>query len=285
MIKQIVLIVLIVCLHNNYMAQRIDFFPKEKSYSHPVEYVFGLGATNFLGDLGGANKVGTDYSLSDIDFPSTGVGMTFSYRYRLHPFYASTTNLEFSIIRSDDSETLEIIRNSRNLHFRSNTFKLTQRFDIILLEFKIKRSQTKHQFYLYSGLGLMYFNPKAKYKQEWVSLRPLHTEGQGLEGGPKKYLPVTMTIPFGIGYKMFLNRKWSIGIEATYTKTFSDYIDDVGGIYYDPSKLLNLYGEQSAYFSNPSNKNQNWFSPGQQRGDKNKDAILNLNFTVGISIR
>ena len=32
------------------------------------------------------------------------------------------------------------------------------------------------------GVGGFYFNPKAKYEGKWVSLQPLGTEGQGLNG-------------------------------------------------------------------------------------------------------
>ena len=54
-------------------------------------------------------------------------------------------------------------------------------------------------------------------------------------------------------------------------------MDDVSTVYFDPGKL----GSPSAqYLSNPANNNTNWFAPGQQRGDKNKDAYYYLNFTI-----
>ena len=40
---------------------------------HKKELQIGFGATQFNGDLGGAEGIGRDYSLKDINWPSTGV--------------------------------------------------------------------------------------------------------------------------------------------------------------------------------------------------------------------
>ena len=75
-----------------------------------------------------------------------------------------------------------------------------------------------------------------------------------------------------------------LGIEATYVKTFSDYIDDVSGSYYDPSELASQVGPTAAYLSNPAVENSTWFAAGQQRGDKQKDAYFYLNLVVARNI-
>jgi len=121
----------------------------------------------------------------------------------------------------------------------------------------------------------MKFNPKGYYNGEWYELAPLRTEGQGLKGGPKPYKLATITIPFGIGFRVGISRMWRLGLEATYVKTFSDYIDDVSGVYFDPSKYQSGL---AAHFSNPATQNLDWFNPGEQRGDpKHKDAYYHLN--------
>ena len=40
-------------------------------------------------------------------------------------------------------------------------------------------------FYLFAGVGGFYFDPKAQFQNTWVRLKPLGTEGQGLEGGAR----------------------------------------------------------------------------------------------------
>ncbi|OFZ58566.1 MAG: hypothetical protein A3D92_19385 [Bacteroidetes bacterium RIFCSPHIGHO2_02_FULL_44_7] len=252
--------------------------------------MFGVGATQFLGDLGGRDQIGKDYSLVDMDWPSTGFGGMIGYRYRFHPYWATTTSLNIGLLRGNDALTDEIIRQSRNLHFRSIVVELSQRLEVIILaneKFGHRYGLSRHskkmkdhneQLYLFGGIGINYFNPKAQYQGSWTALRPLSTEGQGLPDGPKKALPVTATVPVGIGFRWGLNRMWRMGVEATYVKTFSDYIDDVSTTYYDPTILAAEKGPEAAYLSNPSQQNTTWFGAGQQRGDAQKDAYFYVNF-------
>lgn len=272
-------------------AQHTNFNTQRNWSLNKKEIMFGIGATQFLGDLGGRDRIGTDYSLRDLDWASTNIGGMVGFRYRFHPYWATSTTLNVGMLKGDDALTNEIIRNSRNLHFRSIIVELAQRIEFIVLSnekfgarYKVKglkyARDKNDQIYLFGGVGAAYYNPKAMYQGSWVALRPLKTEGQGLEGGAKPYGPVTLTIPMGIGMRIGIGRMWRIGIEATYVKTFSDYIDDVGGVYYDPAVLASEVGATSAYLSNPSHQNTTWFGTGEQRGDKQKDAYFYLNLVV-----
>lgn len=277
-----------ICAVSAIFAQHTNFNTQRNWSLNKKEILFGIGATQFTGDLGGRNQVGKDYSINDIDIPSTGIGGMIGFRYRFHPFWATTTTLNAGLLRGNDAFTNEVIRESRNLHFRSLYFELQQRIEVIVfanekfgsryrLPGHIGFKDHNQQVYLFTGAGVSYFNPKAQYEGSWVALRPLGTEGQGLEDGPKEYLPVTGTIPFGVGVRFGLGRMWRIGVEATYVKTFSDYIDDVHGTYVDPALLSSPAAQ---YLSNPANNNTSWFAPGQQRGDKNNDAYYNLNIVA-----
>lgn len=273
-------------------AQHTNFNTQSNWALNKKEVMLGFGGTQFTGDLGGRNQIGTDYSLVDIDWPSTSLGGMIGYRYRFHPYWATTTSLNIGMVRGNDALTKEIVRESRNLHFRSMIFELQQRIEVIVLAnekfghryglggHSKKMRNRNEQVYLFTGVGVSYFNPKAYYNGSWVALRPLSTEGQGLPGGPTKPLGVTATIPFGIGARMGIGRMWRIGLEATYVKTFTDYIDDVSGTYYDRSILASEFGEASAYLSNPSQQNTAWFGTNQQRGDDNLDAYYYINLVV-----
>lgn len=255
------------------------------------EITIGIGGTNFLGDLGGANQIGTDYSLKDWDFPSVSFGGSIAYRYRWHPYYSTSTVLNIGMVRGNDAHTTEFARSNRNLHFRSPVINLSQRYEIILLANEkvgrhynipgLKGFKDKNdQVYLFAGFGVMYFNPKAQYQGSWVALHPLHTGGQGLPGGPEQYKRVTATVPLGIGMRFGINRTWRVGLEFTYVKTFSDYIDDVSGNYYDRDVILAQYGEQSYYLANPSPNPSLFTDATALRGDKEKDAIFYANLTI-----
>lgn len=281
-------------------GQHTNFNSQTNWSLNKKEIMFGIGGTQFLGDLGGRDQIGKGYSLADLDWPSTGIGGMLGYRYRFHPYWATTTSFNIGLLRGDDALTKEIIRNSRNLHFRSIIIELAQRLEVIVLanekvgnRYNLSRHSKKMknkntQLYLFGGIGVSYFNPKARYNDDWVALRPLKTEGQGLPGGAKKNLPVTLTIPLGIGYRWGISKMWRMGIEATYTMTFSDYIDDVHDVYYDRNLLAAQVGPDAAYLSNPSVQNSTWFGAGQQRGDKDEDDAyfyLNLTFIRNVTYK
>lgn len=245
------------------------------------EISLGLGATGFLGDLGGADQAVSDYSLKDIDFNSSQLGGSFSYRYRFHRYFATSTMINAGMLQGSDAFTTEPIRNMRNLNFRSFFTMVSQRFEVVLLANeragRNRRSgryiDHNEQLYVVGGIGGMYFNPKARYQGSWVTLHDKYTEGQGLSGGPAPYKRITATIPLGVGFRMGIGQLWRIGLEVAYVKTFSDYIDDVSGEYYDPAMIEAAYGPDAAYLSNPS-ETPEAFNPGSKRGGKHKDAFF-----------
>ncbi len=265
--------------HSNYNSQSNWSLNKR-------ELQFGLGATQFTGDLGGAPEIGTDYSLRDINLNSTGFAGWIGYRQRFHPLFATTTSICLFGLKGDDALSENQIRNSRNLNFKSTTFEVQQRIECIFLSVerfgaRYRLPGTRYvknrneQFYLYTGIGLMKFNPKGFYNGKWYELKPLRTEGQGLKGGPEPYKRFTFTIPVGIGFRVGISRMWRLGVEATYVKTFSDNIDDVSGVYFDQSKYQSGL---AAHFANPAKQNLDWYRPGDQRGDPtHKDAYYHLN--------
>ena len=245
------------------------------------ELIVGFGLTQFQGDLGGRNQIGKDYSLADIDMRATSIGGLIGFRYRFHRFWSTSFACNVGLLKGDDAYTDEVIRNSRNLHFRSIIVDASARLEFIVLATnKQKRNKVKKRLYVFSGIGIAYFNPKAKYLDSWVALRPLSTEGQGMPGGVEKTKPVSATIPLGIGFTVGIGKKWKIGFEGSYIKTFTDYIDDVSTNYYDPNVLGSQVGSDAAYLSNPAKKNATWFAPGQQRGSEQNDAYFFANIIV-----
>ncbi len=277
-----------------------------RKYRH--ELMFGIGASNFLGELGGRNQIGTDF-LWDIEFPKTKTGTQIIYIYKTSASTGIRTNLRYGQLAGDDKLTTEPFRNNRNLNFKSNLFELSIAFQWYFLKesggnrYNLKNKKGRKigaqansiGSYLFAGVGGIYFNPKGLYGQSWIPLRPLHTEGQGLSGGPKQYKNFSVCIPVGFGFRKAFNLNWGISLEFSHAFTFTDYIDDVSGFYYDPAALSAAYGPESAYMSNPSNGSiadlfgtSNYFdptTPGQQRGDlTDRDgylfAMLSVNYKI-----
>jgi hypothetical protein len=270
-------------------AQHANFNSQKNWSLQKHELQFGLGATQFLGDLGGSPDIGKSNSLKDINFKSTGVAAWFGYRMRFHPKFATTSSLCLFTLKGDDAHSDNIIRNTRNLHFNAFCLEMQQRIEYILFSKEqyspkynfpgVRQAKNRnHQTYLFTGLGMIAFSSRAKYNGEWVPLRPLNTEGQG--DVIDNYSPITLTVPFGLGMRFGINSLWRVGFEVSYVKTFSDYIDDVSTSYYEQPTNASA---QAVALSNPSGPGTDptWFAPGEQRGDPNdKDAYFHLNFII-----
>ena len=256
------------------------------------EIFFAAGPTFFLGDLGGLNKEGTQKSLVDLDFSSTRYGGGLGYRFRFHPRWATSTQLYFALVDGKDSNTDEIIRRSRNLSFRSPIIELSQRLEFIILanekvgaRYRIKGLRGMRYksdvLYIFSGISGFYFNPQTQINGKWTNLRPLKTEGQGLPGGADEYGRFSVAIPLGVGFKLGIGEFWRIGLEVSYNKTFTDYIDDVSTVYYNPSTLNSQVGSEAVYAANPAIENHTWFGEGMQRGNPDdKDTYLFANIVL-----
>lgn len=250
------------------------------------EIILGAGAANLLGDLGGANQIGT-HLMKDLEISLTRPMVGGGYRYKLSPTMAIKGNLCWARLAGNDQLTQEPARNNRNLTFRTNIWELSGQFEYSIIEEKVRTRYSRRSkkfplnIYVFGGVGLFYFNPKAKYTDEkWYALKPLSTEGQGLGGPGKSYSLVQFTIPLGIGIKYPINREWSIGFEYGMRKTFTDYIDDVSTEYYDKEIIRASKGDMAAYFADPSDPTKSDYikggtNPGQQRGQvTNNDSYI-----------
>ncbi len=269
------------------------------------EYIIGFGASNFLGELGGANQIGTNF-VKDLEFTATRPSVALGMRYKFAKRWAVKGGFHYLLLSGNDKLTKEPFRNNRNLSFRSHTFELSVQGEFYFTKeqsghiYKIKNAKGMksydYQGYLFVGIGGFYYNPQAKYRGNWVNLQPLGTEGQGLAGGPKKYSRVSICIPYGIGGKYAINKEWAVGLELGIRKTFTDYIDDVSGVYYDNNAIFLAKGEAAAALADPSlygypeefggnSVSLKQTAAGQQRGDKkDKDAYMFLNVTVNYKV-
>ncbi len=259
--------------------------------THRNEITIGLGASNFLGELGGRDQIGSSF-IWDLEVSQTRPAFSIAHRYYLREKFCMRTQLAYGVLAGNDNLTEEPARKRRNLSFRSDVIELA-----MFLEFHPYTEELGHLYdirgvkgqkssrvglYGFLGVGGLYFNPKAKFNNAWVELKPLRTEGQGLEGGPAEYSNFSLCIPMGIGIRKQLTKELSVGLEMQYTKTFTDYIDDVSGNYYDNALIAEANGGQgspsgelAAYLADPQTGDR--YGAGEQRGDPDDlDAYLFL---------
>jgi opacity protein-like surface antigen len=296
---------LIVFITGCFHLATAQYFTKHDSWKKErKELLLGAGVSNFLGDLGGLNRVGTHYSYADLELVLTSPSGSLGYRYRINKRFASRTEFSYLQVKGDDKLTLEQFRHNRNLNFKSNIFELSTVIEISLSfdrhgnKYHIKKTmfrrykQYSSYYYLFVGVGGFYFNPKANYGGVWYNLHDLSTEGEGLPGGIKKYKRVSISIPIGIGLRYKINDTWTLGLEYNFRKTFTDYIDDCSGNYYDKAKLLQYKGPVAVALADPSlNLIPGATAPdgsgkGAQRGDiRDKDSYMSLQIKVGYVLK
>lgn len=244
MSKRVILLLLLFVSHVS-MSQSWRYL------RHEVQ--FGLGASNFLGDLGGAEEIGT-HGIKDLQVKPAKPTVTLGYKYALSPYVGVKGSLITSYLSGNDALTVNKVRNNRNLSFRAGLLELGASVELYPFSEKLKglyrirggNRKVVLSPYLVAGIGFAMFNPKTKYNGEWVSLQPLGTEGQGLAGRPDKYSRYTLSFPMGIGVKYLINRNWSAGFEMSLRYTLTDYIDDVSTSYYLSSEIEAANGSTAA---------------------------------------
>lgn len=170
---------------------------------------------------------------------------------------------------------------ARNLSFNSNIFEAAGIIEFNFQDFRTNtRDDEKVAPYIMAGIGLLYFNPTTTYNGVRYNLRNMGTEGQARG---EEYRPVTGAFILGGGIKIEQDPSISWNIEIGYRSSFTDYLDDVSGVYADPNLVSGYHGDVAARLADRSIEiGERIGRPGRQRGDsKAKDSYLFL--TVGIS--
>lgn len=282
------------------LGAQVNWFPKiPKQYdqdwkSSRLEYYVGIGTANYLGELGGLDKEGSEFVL---DLEPTQFKYSFSggLRYFMQYQHAITATFSYARITGDDKLTSYPNRNGRNLHFRSSVVELSGRYEFHLLRPLVRHSLNMRRslsfngrrfgLFGFAGIGVFYFNPKAEYEGAWIPLQPLGTEGQGLPGGPRPYSRVALAYPIGFGLT-YQFRSYLLGLEYGLRLTSTDYLDDASGFYYDNEVIRRERGEVAAYLANPSDESPNpqWYETGGIRGNpKDNDSYMFIQVTLSRS--
>lgn len=278
----LLIVVILIPLSSN--AQRWSRFKNQFSV--------GIGATNFLGDLGGATK-GDGERFRDFQFSVTRPALTINYKYQFTDRFKARLGFSLGWVYGDDALAGNEGRKSRNLNFRSPIVELAPMLEWYFLKdnknkaYSIRgmKGQTFADLhgYLFGGIGLFYFNPQGQDANgKWVSLADLNTEGQGLPGGPSDYQQFSISFPIGFGFGYNIDKLWSIGFEYGMRVSLTDYIDDVSSnnYYQDQDLLLASYGQKSLEMSDKRLSGRGNTKTGRRGNPDNNDAYMFAFFTL-----
>ncbi|WP_345258197.1 outer membrane beta-barrel protein [Flaviaesturariibacter amylovorans] len=269
-----------------------------------LEVGAGIGPLFFLGDLGGNKGQGKRF-VKDVNFPLVNMAKGVFAQYYIKEWLAVRVAANMGRVEGDDAQIREgkgdeQARRDRNLHFRSNIKEAYLAFEFSPTVFfeRYDGLLGKVRPYGIAGVGVFNFNPQGRFYRpdgsfEWVDLKPLRTEGQGMKEYPnrKEYKLTQIEIPVGVGVKYYVNDNLFFGVEVMHRKTFTDYIDDVSTEYIDANLFANYLTPEQTAMANQVHFRQN-FVPGapqtrvavvgEQRGNpKQTDAFFSTILRMG----
>lgn len=266
-------------LMRKYFAAIVLFFLIKSTalHSQSSELSLMLGISSYKGDISN--------SLFNIKFFHPAIGVDF--RRCINNNWSYRVGLAYGHISGDDAKTGDDFQLYRNLSFKSKIIEGHFILDFNFFQYQTANPASTWTPFIFGGLGVYNFNPKAELDDEWYELQPLGTEGQGTAAYPdrKKYGRTQMTLIFGGGFKFKLSRRFGISIEAGPRRTYTDHLDDISTTYGKKDVLLNQYGPLSVMLSDRTVDQLNDNNNDRQRGDAaHKDWYMfsgvSLNFTL-----
>lgn len=278
----------------------ITSFGQYTESSSSFEVGISVGPTNLLSDLGGNAGKGTKF-IKDNNFPATKFIFGAYLAYQPNEWLGFRLALNRGTLVGDDALIkgkggLEETRKNRNSDVRSRITEgllLAEVYPTVFLEGDPSDVVGRLRPYAVGGIGFFKFNPQGSdpLTGEWVDLKPLRTEGQGLPQYPgrKEYKLTAFNYTLGVGAKYFLSEKVNLSLELLHRTTNTDYIDDVSTTYIEPAAFYaNMTLPQAQLAERMANKSGTVAAPytaGMKRGTStNNDAYFSLNVKLGFRL-
>lgn len=215
-----------------------------------------------VGFLGGAGTYFGD--MSKVDFQkSVNTALGTFIRFNFNPRYTLRLNLMNGKIGADGDV------GNITYKFGKNVIDVSILFEFNYLKYIIGDKETRWSTYLLGGVGMQTYD----YTMDAVKLAQIVDPKylDILKNNDPSGRVITPTIPFGVGVKYSLNKRWEIGFEGSLRKSFSDKLDDLDDplSYVDNNGVLIKYADQmhnndwTAYFCvslvyKLVSGNQNW---------------------------
>ncbi len=189
----------------------------------------------------------------------------------------------YANVGGSDKKAIGEFERARNLSFSSNIFEASAVVEFNFQDFHSNRREDKPVApFLMAGLGVLHFNPTTVYEGARYNLRDMGTEGQARG---EEYGLVSGAVILGGGVKIDMNENLSWNVEISGRLAFTDYLDDVKGVYGDPNAIAGYHGDVAAALADRSVEiGERIGRAGRQRGDsKANDSYVFM--TVGLAYR
>lgn len=185
-----------------------------------------------------------------------------------------------------DRNSSDPMQQYRNLNFRNRFYEFGFMGEINFFDYQMN-SKNWITPYMFGGMAYYMMNPEGFYQGGWIPLQTMYTEAQV---PATQYKLNGIAMPFGLGLKFNVMGALGFSFEWSMRKTWTDYFDDVSGVYPDKQFQLAQYGPLSAGLSDPSSQGQISLGNGVftndniQRGDPSSNDHYGF-FLVSLMIR
>ncbi|MBX2816927.1 MAG: porin family protein [Saprospiraceae bacterium] len=190
------------------------------------------------------------------------------FRYQFDERLSARLGYQFAKVLGDHADAMD----PRNLNFQSRISEVSLVGEFNVLPFGF--DQTRITPFVMGGIGFFHFNPYTEFEGREVELQPLGTEGQTLPDGPGAYNLNQFTWILGGGIRYALTENLTIGLESSIRITFTDFLDDVSGVYVNNDDLATQVSSVSASLADRSDVPN---VPGALRGN----AARNDTYYIG----
>jgi hypothetical protein len=298
-LKSIVCLVVVTAYVHTATAQY--YYYDNQHYEPDLLWEAGVsaGVMNCFTDLGGRKGLGKgfikDLNAQRFNFASgfyAGALYKQTIGARLEATFGRISATD-KVLEGDESEAKN--RYQRNLHFKSRITEvaLLAEFHPLTLLQSVMVEPSRFSPYLLAGVGLFHFDPQAYINNRWVSLQPLHTEGQGFAeyAERRNYALTQVNFPLGIGVRYEISALFNARMEVVHRVLRTDYLDDVSTRYIDPSLFGKYMDHGTAVLAaqladrRPELNSDIITGEGEIRGDpKDKDSYFTIQFKLSMSI-
>lgn len=180
-----------------------------------------------IGIFGGAGTYFGDMTKIDIQ-KSVNPAYGGFVRYNFNPRYA----LRFNVINGSIGADGKFDQAAWS--FKKNVLDISLLFEFNYLKYIVGDKVTPWTTFIFGGVGMQTYNYEMNQQKLGPIVDPTYFTYANLSG------PVmTATIPFGLGVKYNLSKRWGLGIEGGLRKSFSDKLDNLD----DPLSYVNTIVE------------------------------------------
>lgn len=253
-------------------------FAQGKKFETSREIGIIGGTSYYIGDLNPSQHFGGPLNLT------SGV----MYRNNIDRRWSIKGQLLFGRFSASDAASDDPWMRNRNLSFRNDIVEGAIQAELNFVPYQIGNPKYPFSPYLFLGAAFYSHKPQAEFNGQWYELQPLGTEGQETSEGEDAYNLNGLAFPFGAGIRANLFSIMAISLEWGMRKTYTDYLDDVSGVYVSPAVLADESGTLAARLADRSLQREGQFgdNAGQQRGDPGRNdwysfTTVTLSFRIG----